>query len=78
MLQLYIFGIYQLLTLAFSKTKLRIFTMRFVPKIYLSLQKRHCRNWFDKFHTGGYSLKDKPRPGRTNEVTDDRINTNNN
>ena len=31
------------------------------------------RNWFDKFRSGDFSLKDEQRSGRPNEVDDDQI-----
>ena len=31
---------------------------------------RQCRNWFDKFRSGDFSLKDEQRLGRSNEVDD--------
>ena len=34
---------------------------------------RQCRNWFDKFRSGDFSLKDEQRSGRPNQVDDDRI-----
>ena len=36
-----------------------------------ALKDRQCRNWFDKFHSGNFSLKDEQRSGRPNEVDDD-------
>ena len=38
-----------------------------------TLKDRQCRNWFDKFHSGDFSLKDEKRSGRPNEVDDDQI-----
>ena len=38
-----------------------------------ALKERHCRNWFDKFRSGNFSLKDEERSGRPNEVDDDQI-----
>ena len=38
-----------------------------------ALKDRQCRNWFDKFRSGVFSLKDEPRPGRPNEVDDEQI-----
>ena len=32
-----------------------------------------CRNWFDKFRSGDFSLKDEQHSGRPNEVDDDQI-----
>ena len=37
------------------------------------LQYRQCRNWFDNFRSGDFSLKDEQRSGRPNEVDDDQI-----
>ena len=34
---------------------------------------RQCRNWFDKFRSGDFSLKDEQRSGRPNEADDDQI-----
>ena len=38
-----------------------------------ALKDRQCRNWFDKFHSGDFSLKDEQHSGRPNEVDDDQI-----
>ena len=38
-----------------------------------ALKDRQCRNWFDKFHSGDFSLKDEQRSGRSNEIDDDQI-----
>ena len=38
-----------------------------------ALKERQCRNWFDEFRSGNFSLKDEQRSGRTNEVDDDQI-----
>ena len=38
-----------------------------------ALKNRQCRNWFEKFRSGDFSLKDEQRSGRTNEVDDDQI-----
>ena len=38
-----------------------------------ALKDRQCRNWFDKFRSGDFSLKDEKRSGRPNEVDDDQI-----
>ena len=38
-----------------------------------ALKDRQCRNWFDKFRSGDFSLKDEQRSGRPNEVYDDQI-----
>ena len=35
------------------------------------LKDRQCRNWFDKFFSGDFSLIDERRSGRPNEVDDD-------
>ena len=37
------------------------------------LEDRHCRNWFDEFCYGDFSLKDEQRSARPNEVHDDQI-----
>ena len=37
------------------------------------MKDRQCRNWFDKFRSGDFSLKDKKRSVRPNEVDDDLI-----
>ena len=37
------------------------------------LKDRQCRNWFDKFRSGNFSLKDEQHSGRPNEVDDDQI-----
>ena len=34
---------------------------------------RQCRNWFDKFRSRDFSLKDEQRSGQPNEVDDDQI-----
>ena len=38
-----------------------------------TLKGRQCRNWFYKFRSGDFSLKDEQCSGRPNEVNDDRI-----
>ena len=38
-----------------------------------ALKDRQCRNWFDKFRSGDFLLKDVQRSGRPNEVDDDQI-----
>ena len=38
-----------------------------------ALKDKQCRNWFDKFRFGDFSLKDEQRLGRPNEVDDDQI-----
>ena len=38
-----------------------------------ALKDRQCRNWFDKFRSGDFSLKDEQRSGRPNEVDNDQI-----
>ena len=37
------------------------------------LKDRQCRNWFDKFHSGDFSLKDEHFSCQPNEVVDDQI-----
>ena len=38
-----------------------------------ALKDRQCRNWFDKFRSGDFSLKDEQRSGWPNKVDDDQI-----
>ena len=38
-----------------------------------ALKERQCQNWFRKFRSGDFSLKDELRSGRPNEVDDDQI-----
>ena len=38
-----------------------------------ALKERQCQNWFDKFRSGDFSLKDEKRSGRPVEVDDDLI-----
>ena len=38
-----------------------------------ALKDRQCRNWFDKFRSGDFSLKYEQRSGRPNEADDDQI-----
>ena len=38
-----------------------------------ALKDIQCRHWFDKFHSGDFSLKDEQRLGRPNELDDDQI-----
>ena len=38
-----------------------------------ALKERQCQNWFDKFRSGDFSLKDEKRSGRLVEVDDDLI-----
>ena len=37
------------------------------------LKDRQCQNWFDKYRSGDFSLKDEERSGRPNEIDDDEI-----
>ena len=38
-----------------------------------SLTERRCPNWFARFRSGDFYLKDAPRSGRPTEVDDDKI-----
>ena len=38
-----------------------------------SLTERQCQNWFARFRSGDFDLKDAPRSGRLTEVDDDKI-----
>ena len=38
-----------------------------------ALKNRQCRNWFDKFRSGDFSLRDDQRLGQPNEVYNDQI-----
>ena len=38
-----------------------------------SLTERQCQNWFARFRSGYFYVKDAPRSGRPNEVEDDKI-----
>jgi len=38
-----------------------------------ALKERQCRNWFDKFRSGNFFIKDDQRSGRPTEVDDDQI-----
>ena len=38
-----------------------------------SLTERQCRNWFARFRSGDFDLKDALRSGRPTEVDDDKI-----
>ena len=38
-----------------------------------ALKDRQYRNWFYKFSSGQFSLKDEERSGRPNEIDDDQI-----
>ena len=38
-----------------------------------SLTKRQCQNWFARFRSGDFYLKDAPRSGHPTEVDDDKI-----
>lgn len=38
-----------------------------------ALKERQCQNWFAKFRSGDFSLKDEQRSGRPVEVDDDQI-----
>ena len=38
-----------------------------------SLIERQCQNWFARFHSGDFDLKDAPRSGCPTEVDDDKI-----
>ena len=38
-----------------------------------SLTERQCQNWFGRFCSGDFNLKDAPRSGRPTEVDNDKI-----
>ena len=38
-----------------------------------SLTERQCQNWFARFRSGNFNLKDAPCSGRPTEVDDDKI-----
>ena len=38
-----------------------------------SLTERQCQNWFTRFRSGDFDLKDAPRSGCPTEVDDDKI-----
>ena len=38
-----------------------------------SLTERQCPNWFARFLSGDFHLKDAPRSGRSTEVDDEKI-----
>ena len=38
-----------------------------------AFKERQCRNWFDKFRSGDFPLKDEQRSNRPNKVDDDQI-----
>ena len=38
-----------------------------------SLTERQCQNWFARFRSGDFGLKDAPPSGRPTEVDDDKI-----
>ena len=38
-----------------------------------ALKDGQCGNWFDKFRSEDFSLKDEQRSGRSNKVVDDQI-----
>ena len=38
-----------------------------------AVKDRQCRNWFDKFRSENFSLKDEQSSGRPNQVDDDQI-----
>ena len=38
-----------------------------------SLTERQCQNWFARFRSGNFDLKDAPRSGRPTEVDHDKI-----
>ncbi|XP_014473025.1 PREDICTED: histone-lysine N-methyltransferase SETMAR-like [Dinoponera quadriceps] len=40
-----------------------------------ALKERQCRNWFDKFRSGDFLLKDEQRSGRPLQADDDQIKT---
>ena len=39
----------------------------------ISLTERQCQNWFARFRSGDFHLKDAPRSGRPTEVDDNKI-----
>ena len=38
-----------------------------------SLTERQCQNWFARFRSGDFYLKDAPRSGRPTQVDEDKI-----
>ncbi|EZA47571.1 Histone-lysine N-methyltransferase SETMAR, partial [Ooceraea biroi] len=38
-----------------------------------ALKLRQCQNWFTKFRSGDFNVKDAPRSGRPIEIDDDKI-----
>ena len=59
----------------FRKQKKAIETAKMLRDVYGHevLKDRECQNWFYKFRSGDFSLKDEQRSGRPNEVDDDQI-----
>lgn len=39
------------------------------------IEKRQCQNWFARFRSDDFSVKDAHRSGRPSEIDDDKINT---
>ena len=56
----------------FRKGKIAAQAAKKVRDVYgeEALKDRQYRNWFDKFRSGDFSLKDEQRSGRTNKVDD--------
>ena len=61
------------LTLRWSvKTSIFVIFCSFIS-VNIVLKDRQCRNWFDKFCSVDFSLKDEQSSGRPNKVHDDLI-----
>ena len=59
----------------FRKGKNAVQALKKLHDVYSikSLTERQCQNWFARFRSGDFDLKDAPRSGRPTEVDDDEV-----
>ena len=59
----------------FRKGKGAVHTRKKLYDVYSekSLTERQCQNWFARYRSGDFDLKDAPRSGRPTEVDDEKI-----
>ena len=65
----------QILLYYFRKSKNAVQARKKLYDVYgeKSLTERQCQNWFARFRSGDFYLKDAPRSGRSTEVDDDKM-----
>ena len=59
----------------FRKSKKAVQARKKLYDVYVekSLTESQCQNWFARFRSGDFHLKDTPRSGRPTKVDDDKI-----